>query len=318
LIKLISFILFFICVHPIAKAQYADKGNGPLKNEIWWFDWAGMNLGTGDSKVVTLPDGLIVTYSILPISTQFPDARVMNTWTGAILHLLYDFTNPAILPALYHATTASPLQCSFTVSVTATRNGLPVPFTVVAADAEASSPIEVTSLSTNGGRWQAIDFYRNSTQTTNPLSGCNTQNILINDTYGGSSQSGQNPVVASTSTTGNINVNVVLDHRTNGGMAMAFGIMAPIDRGDLPASYGYVQHGLTYSFNNGCNYMPPLPAATHSQALKLGAVAADADGIQTLDDKRHPRLYAQRYLQYYCFAGQYYRQCGMANGLVRS
>lgn len=282
--KTISFIFFFICVHHITKAQYADKQNGPLKNEIWWFDWAGMNLVTGDTRNVTLPDGLIVSYSITPGSGQFPNARVMNTWSGAILHLLYDFTNTNILPALYHTTPAAPLQCSFTVRVTATRNGSPVPFTVVAADAEASLPSEVTNLVTNGGPWQAIDFYRNSGQTTNPLSGCNTQNILISDTYGSGSQRGQNPVIASTSTTGSIAVNTVLNHQVNGGMAVAFGIMAPIDRGDLPASYGYVQHGLTYTYNNGCNFMPPLPAATHSQSLTLGAVAADADGLQTLND----------------------------------
>jgi gliding motility-associated-like protein len=279
--RTISFIIFFICIHHLTIAQYADKGAGALKNEIWWFDWAGMNLVNGDSKTVTLPDGMVVTYSFSGVAVNGPDARIMNTWMGAVLHLLYDFTDPFIRPALYQYGNQ---PCSFSITVTATRNGAPVPFTLVAADAEASSLQEITNLVTNGGPWQAIDFFRNSGQTTNPLTGCNTQNLYIKDTYGGSSQRGQNPVVASTSATGSINVNTEFDHQANGGMAIAFGIMAPIDRGDLPASYGSVQHGLTYTFNNGCNYLAPLPAATQSQTLKLGAVAADADGLQTLDD----------------------------------
>ncbi len=103
--RIISFVISFICIHHFTVAQYADKGTGALRNEIWWFDWAGMNLTTNDSRTITLPDGLVVTYSYSNGSTQVPQARIMNTWIGAILHLLYDFTNPAVRPALFHNTT---------------------------------------------------------------------------------------------------------------------------------------------------------------------------------------------------------------------
>ena len=276
-------VIFILGIYHFATAQYATSGTGLLRDEIWWFNWAGMNLAGTDSRTVTLPDGLVVTYTYSGGPVRAPLANVMNTWSGAVLHFLYDFTDPAIKPAIHHYTSFVE-QYPFTINVTATRNGVPVPFTLVAADAEASSTLEVTQLTTNGGPWQAVDFYRNSFQTSNPLNGCNTTNIYINDTYGGAAASGQNPIIASTSTTGNISVSTVLDHKVFGGMAMTFGIMAPIDRGDLPASYGTVQHGLSYSINNGCSYLAPLPSATQSQTLKLGAVAGDADGAQTLDD----------------------------------
>lgn len=281
--KLFSLALLVLCLHPPAKAQYATSGTGSLRDEIWWFDWAGMNLSGTDSKTVTLPDGLVVTYTYSGSATQVPIADVMNTWSGAVLHFLYDFTDPAIKPALHHY---SPVvtKCPFIISVTATRSGVPVPFTLVAADAEASTVNEVSQLTTNGSAWQAIDFFRNSFQTSNPLTGCNTTNIFIKDTYGNAVATGQNPIIATNSATGAITVNTVLDHQVVGGMAMAFGIMAPIDRGDLPVSYLTAQHALNYSFINGCNYLPPLPNAVQSQTLKLGAVAGDADGVQTLDD----------------------------------
>lgn len=240
-----------------------------------------MNLLGNAGRTVATPDGLTITYTL--ITQSAPTASVMNTWSGAVLHFLYDFTDPAIQPALYQYLPGGS-SLAFNLNVKVTRNGLPVPFTLIAVDAEASSTDEITTFTSNAGPWQIVDFFRNSFQTTNPVSGCNTSTVKLSDTYGNAAATGQNPVLASATTTGDITISTVMDHRVNGGMAVAFGIMAPVDRGDLPASYGYAYHGLTYSINNGCNYLPPLPSATKSQTLKLGAVSGDADGTQTLDD----------------------------------
>jgi gliding motility-associated-like protein len=208
---------------------------------------------------------------------------VMNTWSGAVLHFLYDFSNTSVQPALYnHLSAFSTL--GFNLNVKVTRNGAPVPFTLIAADAEASNQDEITTFTSNGSSWQIVDFFRNSSQTNNPVTGCNTNTVMLTETYGNAAATGQNPVLASAATTGDISVSTLMDHHATGGMAVAFGIMAPVDRGDLPASYGNVYHGLTYSILNGCNYLPPLPSAPKSQTLKLGAVSGDADGAQTLDD----------------------------------
>lgn len=273
-------VLFFV-VH-YSKAQYADLGSGALKNEIWWFDWAGITVSNGASRTFTTTDGLTVNITFSNVSATVPVPDVMNTWSGAVLHFLYDFSNPAIQPALHSRTSTSTV--SFTLNITATRGGAPAPFTFVGADAEGSIPSEVTTFTTDGTNWQTFDFYRNSSQTTNPLSGCNTQTVSIDDTWGGASQIGQNPLVGTRSPTGSMKVDVTMQRGALGGMAVAFGIFAPVDRGDLAASYGFAQHGLVYNVSNPCNYLPPLPAATPSQALHLGAVSGDADPVQTLDD----------------------------------
>ena len=276
LLSLFSFYFLY------SSAQYATTGSGTLRNEIWWFDWAGFTVSNGASRTFNTTDGLTVTISFSNVSSTVPVPEVMNTWSGAILHLLYNFTDPAVKPALLSAGTSNTVN--FTMNISAYRAGVQVPFSFITADAEASSIDEVTTLKTNGSNWQAITLFRNSFQTSNPLIGCNTQTVSIYDTYGNASQSGQNPIVCSSSGSGSMVVDVEMKHTVFGGMAVAFGIMAPIDRGDLPTSYGTAQHLLAFNINNGCNYLAPLPSVSPVQSLYLGAVPGDADGYQTTND----------------------------------
>lgn len=279
----LTIVLLCSLLFPVA-AQYADLGTGSLKDKIWWFDWNGFTMTNGANKTFTTTDGLTVTVTFSNVSAYVPLPKVMNTWSGAILHLLYNFSNTAIQPAFYSYGNA--INSFFTMSITATRNGVAVPFTLVAADAEASVPAETTTFQTNGSVWRCVDFYRNSAQTTNPMTGCSTQSITITDTYGQAAQTGQNPVVATESpATGPLVIQTTIDkHNIQGGMGVAYGIFSPVDRGDLPASYGAVQHKLTYNSINSCNYLPPLPALMQNQDLKIGNIAGDADGQQTTND----------------------------------
>jgi gliding motility-associated-like protein len=282
---LLSFVLFFVTG---LYAQYATLGSGKLKNQIWWFDWNGFTITNGASKNFTTADGLFVTitFSNVTGATSVPVPSVMNTWSGAVLHLLYNFSDPAIKPALYSSTSTVGQNTEFTISVTATRNGVAVPFTFIAADAEASTGFEITTLTTNGGKWNSIDFFKNSAQTINPLTGCNTNTVVIANTYGGTAATGQNPVLSTRSlANGQLQINTLLTRQgVAGGMGLAFGIFAPIDRGDLPASYGFVQHELTYTAVNSCNYQPPFPSLVQNDNLRIGNVAGDADGSQATDD----------------------------------
>jgi len=277
----LAMVLFHCTFNSIS--QYADLGTGGLRNEIWWFDWAGFTLSNGASRSFTTSDGLLVTIRFSQVSSTAPGPEVMNTWSGAILHLLYNFANPGIKPALFSPRTTS--NCQFTMQITATRGGLPTAFTLVAADAEAGTIDEVINLKTNGGNWQTIDFFRNSSQVTNPVTGCNTPSISINQTYGYAPVTGQNPVVATDAGSGSLTIETEFDrHGVAGGMAVAFGIFAPVDRGDLPASYGVAHHRLLYTANNSCNFLPPLPSVSRFQGLYIGSSAPDADGSETLDD----------------------------------
>jgi len=268
--------------------QYADLGTGKLKNQIWWFDWNGFTLTEGATKTFITADGLTVKIVFSKVSGQQMIPTVMNTWSGAVLHYLYDFSNPSIKPALYDLTTVSSFTSNYSLNITATRNGVPTKFTFVTADAEASAiNLEYTTLKTDGTNWTTIDFFRNSAQATNPLTGCGSNNVVITDTYGGVVGIGQNPVLATDAqNSGVLNVDVSLDERAvkGGGMGMAFGIFAPVDMGDLPASFGSAVHSLQYVVNNACNYNIPFPSLVQNTNIKLGNIAGDADATDTTDD----------------------------------
>lgn len=277
-------LLLFILLYDYASAQYATTGTGAWQTKIWWLDWSGFSITEGASRTFQTNDGLSVTVTFSGTTAHEPIPYVMNTWSGAILHLLYDFTDPAIMPALYDP--QSTLPSAFTMTISATRAGLPASVLLIAADAEASAPTEVSTLQTSGAAWQTIEFYRNSTQTINPLTGCGSQTVAISNTYGDAPQTGQAPILITSSTgLSPLTIAVSLDHGgTIGGMGLAFGVLESVDRGDLPASYGTAQHRLLYDFSNSCNFMPPFPAAAQIGTLKIGAVPGDADPIQYDND----------------------------------
>ncbi len=134
---------------------------------------------------------------------------------------------------------------------------------------------------------------------------------MITDTYAGSPNLGQNPVVATNaSSSGSLTVNCSFNRTELGQMALAFGIFSPVDRGDLPSGYGYAHHQLGFTNNNPCNFLPPLPSLTQSETLKLGAVKGDADPTESTDDNAAGAdedavnfisfLYKYRFIQHTC------------------
>jgi gliding motility-associated-like protein len=260
-------------------------GTGAFKNQLYWFDWAGFTIANNATRTFNTADGLTVTITFSNVSPTVPSPSIMNTWRGAVLHFLYDFSNTAIRPAFYSISTPSSHQ--FTMHITATRGGVPAPFQFVAADAEASDSKEVTTLATTGSPWQTMEFFINNPfMVNNPLTGCGTTNVSITETYGNASGIGQNPaVITGSPLSGVLDVTVGINRiGVSGGMGVAFALFAPIDRGDLPASYGDVRHQLNYVQNNPCNYLPPLPAMSQLTNLAIGTIAGDADPAQTTDD----------------------------------
>jgi gliding motility-associated-like protein len=281
---LLSLSLSLSIFHP-ARAQYADLGSGTLKNHIWWLDWAGFVIANGASRSFQTSNGSNITVTFSDVTSNYLHPSIMNTWSGACLHLLYDFSDPAIRPALYDGPSTSAAS-RFKMTVTVTQNGSPVPFSMVAADAEASDMYEQTTLQTNGASWSIIELFRNSTQTTNPVTGCGSQQATISNTFGNRTQIGQTPIIATRNPAPNpLIVDITVDHTIRGGgMGVAFGILGSVDRGDLPPSYGTAQHELALSTTNSCNYLPPLPLTSQEQRLKIGAIGADPDPVQTADD----------------------------------
>lgn len=280
-----ALLLFLIAPFAI-QAQYATLGTGVLRQHVWWFDWNGVTIANGLTKTFTTADGTLVTIRFSNVSNSVqPD--VMNTWSGAVLHYLYDFSDPNIKPALHSRASSQTIQ--FRMNITATRGGTPVPFTLIGVDAEASTSGETTTFTTDGPVWNTLEIFRNSTQTINPVAGCGTSNIKLTETYAGGTTTaipvGQNPLMGARTTTGAIQLDVTMERLSGrtGGMAVAFGLYAPYDRGDLISGYGTAQHELSYTLTNGCAY-PVLPVLQQNSNIYIGSVPGDADGTTALDD----------------------------------
>lgn len=285
--KAVTALLSAILISGTCMAQYADMGVGNLKNGIWWIDWAGFNMENGATKTVTTNTGTAIKITFSKVTGPKPSPTIMNSWPGSTLHLMYNFSNPAVKPAL--RTIMTPQKTEFTLSVTVTKNGIPVPFTFVVADAEASAPGEQIRLKTNFGVWNTIEFFRNSTQTTNPVEGCGTNNVTISQTFHEEAlpqEVGQNAILATVGSSASpLEIDVVFDKQPpHGASALAFGILEPVDRGDLPATYGYAHHALPIQAANSCNFNPPFPTTRYATNLYLGAVPPDADPTESLDD----------------------------------
>lgn len=277
-----SFLLLF---YGQSFAQFADNGTGTMKNLVWWMDWADMKIEDGATKTFTTTDGLTVTITLTGVAGTPLVPSIMNTSNSAILKNLYDFSNPAIKPALLVPNNFN--NSRLTITVNATRRGRPAAFTLVAADADGSNSLETLTLNTSAGNWRTLEFFRNSSQVNNPASGCGTQMISISDTYAGTPGVGQLPIVATdVPSTGALTVDVRLLRSTHGSSAVAFGIIAAVDEGDLPASYGYASHQLVYATQNPCNDRAPLPVTTWDTDLKLGSIAGDGDTVGTTDDNQ--------------------------------
>ncbi|UPK67931.1 CshA/CshB family fibrillar adhesin-related protein [Chitinophaga filiformis] len=277
-----TFLLWF---HTQSFAQLADKGAGSLKNLVWWMDWADVKIEDGITKTFITADGLTITATFSGVAGTPLAPGIMNTWNGAILKNLYNFSDPAIKPAIAAPNNFN--NSNFTLTVKATRRGKPIAFTLVASDAEASNSLETLTMTTSAGNWRTLEFFRNSSQVNNPASGCGTQTISITETYAGTPNVGQLPIVATdVPATGNVKVDVSLLRSTHGSSAVAFGIIEAVDEGDLPASYGYATHQLVYATQNPCNAQAPLPATAWDTNLKLGSIAGDADAVGMSDDNQ--------------------------------
>lgn len=285
-LRLPCLIILTLLAAPVL-AQHADLGTGTLKNEIWWLNWAGFTISNGASRTFTTNDGLQITVTFSNASTRVPTPTVMSSnYSGSMLYLLYDFSDPTILPSLYDGPEETG-AIQYSMSITAARNGVAVPFYLVTADAEASWEGETMTFTSNGSSWQCINLYQNSNQSIDPLTGCGAQTISIHDTYDGQPQGGQSPIIMTQApSSGPLNLDVSYDHAsTTGAIAVAFGILQSEDRGDLPVSYGTAQHQLNYTVTNSCNFYPsPLPSMTQDTRLFIGSVPGDADPIQYTDD----------------------------------
>lgn len=288
------FLLFLICSANQLSAQYADMGNGALRNYIWWLDWSGLTIANGGTRTFTLPDGLTLNVTISNVSTYAPVPGPMNAnFSASPLSKLYDFTNTSMKPSLMDAGSGF---SGFTFNITATRNGSPADVTLIAADGEASwgrsSPgqTELNGFTTSGSPWQTISFEQIPGATISPTStveGCGTNAAIITNTYNGSPY-GQSPLIATfnSSSSGPLKLDIKMDHTTSSGvMAVTCGILLPYAQGGtIPPSFGSAWHLQKYTVPKPCEDPARANELTQDQSLKLGLKPGNPDNPPGAED----------------------------------
>ncbi|MEM8888825.1 MAG: CshA/CshB family fibrillar adhesin-related protein [Bacteroidota bacterium] len=235
---------------------YADSGSGIYKDKIFWFTWENGDLADGihenDSKTFTVPGGLSITVTFTNVSangsTYVPTD--MATWSGAKSHNYYQITSSAG-EALYGSNGS---DVSFTLSFSATLEGLPFTPDLIFIDPESTDGGEELSVGTNGSNWELIETLGTGQIS---LSLADPDSLIIVDGSEG------NPLLL---TQGATVMNAFIN--AGGRQAITFGLWFSVDFGDAPDSY------TTLDASSGAKHLVNL-----RDSLFLGnSVDAESDG----------------------------------------
>ncbi|WP_322518576.1 T9SS type B sorting domain-containing protein [Chitinophaga sancti] len=274
--KLYSLSLALLLSQLQLKAQYADTGTGALKEQIYWCNWAGFSITDGATKTFITSDSLTVTATFSNVTGTLPVPNYMS-YAG------YDFNNPSIKGSLNTSASAN-----FKVAFTATRNDTPAPVTIAIITTGNATYTNActtgTILQNNLNLLQSNAGLRQSStapgQSNSPVLQNNSglrqgsTALVQSDSPVLQSNTGlRQSTVQLKSTTTQLQpstTEVSLDKNST----IIFGILASFDRGDLPASFGYASHELTYS---PCT-LTPQPDSY------LGAIPPDADTLKSNND----------------------------------
>ncbi|SDZ85216.1 hypothetical protein SAMN05660964_00405 [Thiothrix caldifontis] len=267
---------------------YATSGTGLYKNDIFWLDWScgavtQFNPGDTINKSWTLANGLQINAQINTITAAIAPYNTGN-WGGDTLDDLYSGVNPI---GLTNVTDSQ--DPTYTVSFSASLNGVSIPADIVTAEAEDSGHSnESATWITDGSAWQPIEaFGALSAQFTNA-----GKTLFMNndpDAGGGTLLAFSRDVS-----------NIAVDMKAGGKEALAFGIFSSFDYGDIkagyPASQGHYMRKLASGGSTPSALTPvsglTMATLSNSTTFYLGAtqpdaetadqnsVAADADGAE--------------------------------------
>lgn len=238
---------------------FASSGVGTYLNQIFWLDWncgatTAFNAGATVNKTWNAGDGLVITGTITGLTASV-SPYTTGSWGGDQLDDRYSGVNPI---GLRNTTDGQDPQ--FTLTLTATLDGVSVPLRYVAADAESTDGSnESLAATTNGTAWQLLEQQGVLTVNNSGTS------FTLSDVANG----GDGTAILETSGT-SVAMNVTI---TAGGIqSMAFGVFTPFDYSDAPltgTSYGSANHRTIG------NYI--LGASVTSEAAAYDTPAANGD-----------------------------------------
>lgn len=237
---------------------YASSGSGANLNRVFWLDWscgttASFGAGTTVNKTWTVGDGLVITGQVTGITAAIrPYAS--GEWGGDLLDNLYSGVNPI---GLRNVDGTANLQ--YSLSLSATLNGMAVPLRYVLADAEDSggaATSESIQVTTTGSAWSTLE-----TSGSITVNASGTSATIFDPANGGGG-------TALLETQGS-SVTLAVNQFTVGGTAAAFGFHTPFDWSDAPTAMGTANHRIVPGFGLG--------ASRTAEAAAYNSTDASAD-----------------------------------------
>lgn len=247
---------------------YATGGTGTLGQSVYWLDWscgATSVFAAGDivNKSWTLPSGVVLTGQISNISDGI---RPYSTgiWPTEMLPIAYSGVNPVGLIGQVNGSNPT-----FTITLAASYNGVPLSSSFVVADAEDAGVGEQISVTTSGASWSVLET----------LGAITVGNSGSSITFSDPANGGGGTALAQTTAT-NVSLGVALAQGAVGLQAVAFALRTQRDHSDGPSSYGGASHVFAANLSLGASvtaeaadYNSPTSAGDDDDAVTLPQLA---------------------------------------------
>lgn len=264
LLTITFLLLFYVPSLPAQTLQKATSGTGQYKDDIWWLNFAGITLNTGNSltqtysveggaySLVVTIDNITFSGTLLsgqPMSNQRLVGYVSGTWNGDGLRFLYNNGSPntfcnALRALIPGNGTSTPAYCNFRVRAYAYTNpgNIPIDVGLVFANAEDDAVGEYSRATTNGSSWQLLETRFAGNTGLQSLIRSGSGQTMHTECGSGVVAGNGNVAMAYTKkllTTAINPLNVDLTVCGIGRTAVAVGFfLTGKDRGDAPDSYG--------------------------------------------------------------------------------
>lgn len=267
-----TFFLFLFSFTPNVYADYADgTGQGKLQNQIYWLDWQGFTFANGQSKTFNLPGGVVITAAVSAVSGGTISAGRPEDYQPAAMNRAYPNTGHTAIKSCNACTN------KFTMSFTASVDGLSIPVDLVAADAEAAASNEYMKMTTNGEPWRLLEQFDAHNLRASWTNSDKTLELHGN----GHTPYGTVLAVSTNVTSFNFEI------KGGGISAAALGVFLPFDYGDAPSSLGEAGNYIRQTYIGGEPGSQKIydPATTFtnfaniadSSDLYLGHIKPDGD-----------------------------------------
>lgn len=292
--------------------RYANSGLGKYKDRILFMDWKDSSLQDGiqegDTVQFEIPESSCISNGKLTATfsdiddpkglAQHTKPTDMKTWVGSGFYKLYD--TDGVGEAIYThefmlKEGESNNHLGFKINWAMEVDGETVAPDIFLIDAESTTgSSEQIDAVTNGGYWSVIE---NAQSNTYEVDGLGTSQVSIQNTEHPNpfEVEGWSPLLLSKGMT-TTTINIKNFDSNPGKEGVSFGLLAPCDHGDAPATYGDAGHAFKEEPISAFKSELGLRYLSESSSPYLGTVPPDSElsaqsDVEATGDDAHKDFY---------------------------